>query len=852
MVLDAVYRTDKESSHRRKEMAAMIHRITRLVATIVGLSLGLGIASAQPKPSTPAPAPANDTAARADAPRESTWPYAVDSGDTKILVYPPQLQSWNGSELDATAAASVTVGEKGTPTFGILDISARTLVDKGSRLVTLDDYKVVKADFPSAQDKSPAWTKALQDDAKGKSRTIALDRLEASLEIAASQDSSRGAAPIRNDVPTVILSTKPAMLVYVDGAPVFRALEKTNYQRVVNTRPLLVKSAQGDLYLHVFDGWLTAKAIDGPWAVATKPPSDLTNVLDAAKATRQVDLLTGQTSADEPPPTLAKGPVPTIYVATMPTELVVTDGVPNWVPIPGTQLLFADNTTGHLFKLVSDQYTYALLSGRWFRTRNETQGPWEFVPSDKLAKDFAQIPDDSPKENVKAAVAGTPQAREAAIAATVPSTAAVDAKKAKLTSPTFDGAPKLEPIAGTTLHYVANSPTPIIQIDANTFYAVENGVWFLATNVKGPWIAATLVPPAIYTIPPSSPLYYVTFVKIYGMSGDTVSEGYTPGYQGTYVDPATQVVVYGTGYPYTPWVGTYWYGAPITYGTGAAVCYTPWTGWAVAFGIGWFWGAATIAVGWGWGAHPWWGPWGWGWSWGPPVYPVYGPWRGAAVGPGGAVAWGPGGWAGTTGNVYSRWGDVGAVTRTSQGYNAWTGNRWANQVGMAYNSRTGVLAAGQRGAVANVYSGDYAAGARGAATGPGGVAVAGRAGTAGNVYNGRQVTAGQGIVYDKNTGQATTGGFIKGDNGGAARIGDDVYAGHDGNVYRRTDDGTWQQHTDNGWQNTNAQRPDNLARDSTARDFGQQRFDAYSNSTQQMNRSFGGGGFSGGGGFRRR
>lgn len=44
----------------------------------------------------------------------------------------------------------------------------------------------------------------------------------------------------------------------------------------------------------------------------------------------------------------------------------------------------------------------------------------------------------------------------------------------------------------------------------------------------------------------------------------------------------------------------------------------------------------------GWGAYPWWGPWGWGWSYGPPVYPVYAPWYGAAAGPGGAAAWGPG------------------------------------------------------------------------------------------------------------------------------------------------------------------------------------------------------------------
>ncbi|WP_187640050.1 hypothetical protein [Bosea sp. F3-2] len=43
----------------------------------------------------------------------------------------------------------------------------------------------------------------------------------------------------------------------------------------------------------------------------------------------------------------------------------------------------------------------------------------------------------------------------------------------------------------------------------------------------------------------------------------------TPGYYGTVVAPGG-VVVYGTGYYYPAWVGTYWYPATRTYGHGAA------------------------------------------------------------------------------------------------------------------------------------------------------------------------------------------------------------------------------------------------------------------------------------------
>ena len=74
--------------------------------------------------------------------------------------------------------------------------------------------------------------------------------------------------------------------------------------------------------------------------------------------------------------------------------------------------------------------------------------------------DFAKIPDDSAKENVKAAVAGTPQAKEALIANLIPQTAEVKVADAKMDPPKYDGEPKLVPIEGTPLHYVVNTATP--------------------------------------------------------------------------------------------------------------------------------------------------------------------------------------------------------------------------------------------------------------------------------------------------------------------------------------------------------------------------------------------------------
>ena len=779
-------------------------------------------------------------------PEASPWPLSISLESGKTLdVYPPQMDSWDGHLLKARSAVVMREGAATTDNtnddrgvYGVVELQAQTDVDKGTREVELSELTVTRAEFPSAGDEAQAWVSALQSDFAKRSPSISLDRLEAEVK-KDGMAMANATAPLRNDPPHIIFSQKPALLVTVDGPAQYTSVPGTSLQRVINSRVLLVKDGAGAHFLHVFDGWMTAASLQGPWKVLAAESSDLQKVREEAEKNHAADLLSGQSAASNErkdgadkvaPPSLAKAPVPAIHVVSAPTELIVTDGKWSWVPIKGTQLMYVSNTTANLFRSNADQSIYVLLTGRWFRARSQA-GPWTFVAGNALPADFAKIPDDSDKENVKASVAGTSQAREAAIAATVPQTATVPIAGTHMEAPRFDGDPKWSSITGTPLSYASNTPTPLIRVDSRTYYAMENAVWFVATAPKGPWVVATSVPAVIYSIPPSSPLYYVTFVRVYGASGKAVFVGYTPGYQGTYIDPVSGVVVYGTGYLYQPWIGTTYLPGQQTYGYGASVTYTPWTGWFVGFCFGWYWGSATSAWGWGWGPYPYWGPWGWGWG---------GWWGGVAYGPrGGAAAWGPGGWAGFSGPVYHRWGSVSTVSRYSGGFNAWTGNRWASHAGVAYNSRTGRVSAGQRGVVGNVYTGNYAAGSRGVTRGPGGVVAGGSRGTAGNVITGDSVSGGRGFVYNPATGQGTTYSSIRGDNGGIARVGNDVYAGHDGNVYRNTGDG-WQMHGSDGWQPVSP-TDNRLLQDRQARDEGQQRDQLMRQSTEGMRQSFGAG-----------
>ena len=288
-----------------------------------------------------------------------------------------------------------------------------------------------------------------------------------------------------------------------------------------------------------------------------------------ALAEGSVDLL----EDDEP----ASSRVPKVIVSTGPTELVQTDGPPQYAPIGRTELLFVTNSSNRLFLDLRTQRHYVLLAGRWYSTPSLARGPWDYVPGADLPADFAQIPDDHPTGSIRAAVPGTAEAQESVLANSVPEIATVKRSAARLEI-TYDGAPEFRPIPGTALEAAANAPVPVIRVDGRSYYALDNGVWFFSDSAEGPWTAATSVPPVVYTIPRSHPLHYVTYVRVYDALGDDVYVGYTPGYVGSYVTPES-TVVYGTGWYYRPWIGTVWYAPPVTWGFGFSFYYSWWNPW---------------------------------------------------------------------------------------------------------------------------------------------------------------------------------------------------------------------------------------------------------------------------------
>lgn len=705
---------------------------------------------------------------------DNGWPRKFAVGSNSVAVYQPQTEEWSGNSFSARAALAITESSGKQPLYGVLWFTARAEIDKVNRLVTLSDFKVKKISIPMAPDKTAAFEAAFQARIEKQGEIIGLDRLLADLAINHAT-TNNAAYEVKNDPPQILFSTRPAILVLVDGAPVFRPVKDTSVERVINTRMLMLRDpASGKFYLRVMDGWLKAQNISGPWIIAGQTSNDLKRALDIAIASKQVNLLDSKNGSLAE--AVRQNAVPVIHVSTQPAELLQTQGDPQVAPIDGTDLIYVTNTQNDIFVHTPTHDHYILLSGRWFKAQS-MMGPWQYIAGDKLPADFAKIPATHEKAAVLVSVPGTPQATEALIANAIPQTATITRSSASL-AVSYDGTAQFKPIESTTLMYAVNTSIPVIKVDSHTYYAVQNGVWFVATAAVGPWSVATSVPVVIYTIPVSSPLHYVTYVKIYGSTTDVVYVGYTPGYYGTVVT-ASNVVVYGTGWYYPPYVSAYYYGWPYTYGYGAAFTWGVATGWGLAYGYGYGW----------WGAATYYGAYGWG---GVAATNVYGQWGNVAYS-GTRAAWANP----YTGNVGYGGAYTGVNTVTGTRYaarggtntNVYTGTTVTGGAAAAYNPNTGRISAGQAGTASNVYTGNSAAGARGATYNPQTGVISG--GAAGGVRNGStgQVTAGAGgFAYNTRT---DTGVAVGNNN---------VYASRDGNVYRYNQSTGVQQRTSSGWE----------------------------------------------------
>jgi hypothetical protein len=509
-------------------------------------------------------------------------------------------------------------------------------------------------------------------------------------------------------------------MVGFEGNPIWSPIRDNDLKFAVNTNwDVFEHEATKTYFLRNEGAWLkTANLLKGPWMPAGKLPDSFAK-LPAEDNWKEV-------KAALPGAPASQKAMPTVYVSTVPSEMILVSGAPIYQPVTGTRLVWVSNSESDVFRLGATGPVYYLVSGRWFTAPGFT-GPWTFA-TESLPGDFQKISLEHPRSRVLASVPGTSQAAEAVLLAQVPQTARVNRKTVQPPEVDFQGSPEFQPIEKTSVARAVNTDKDIIKV-GDLYYMCFQGVWFMARSANGPWSATETVPKEIYEIPASSPSHHVTYVTVVEDDDDEwITYAAVAGYTGTMV--AWGCVVAGSGWYYPPYIG---YGGfyPVyypfypTYGYGAS--YNPWTG---AYSRG----AAVY------------GPYG-----GAGVSARYNPRTGTYSR--GAAAWGPYGARGVGSAYNPRTGAYGATRQGSNVYGSWgttavqRGDQWA-QTSRVTNNRTG---------------------------------------------NTTRVTQGSG------GGTAITRNTPGPGGGGAVRTGSgDVYAGRDGNVYRKSGD-SWQKYDNGSW-----------------------------------------------------
>lgn len=537
---------------------------------------------------------------------QSAWPKEIPfKNGGKATIYQPQPESFEGNKLTGRSAVSVKETAKSEPVFGAIFYVASMSTDKASRTADLDSITITNAKFTGVDDqvKIGKLIALIETEVPKWNLEISLDALVATIK-----REYPDAEIYNNTPPKIIYTTRPTTLVVLDGEPKILKDKDLDADRVVNSPNLIFK--EGNQW-NMYNGgiWYKSASVAGGWTAENTMSAKVKSINDQIKK-QEKENNDGKDVTEKPE-------ITDIVVATEPTEVIQSKGEAEYKTIEGTSLLYVSNSTDNIFKDINTQSNYILIAGRWYKS-SSMNGPWTFNEPDKMPADFAKIPEGSEKDGVLASISGTDAAEEAMIDAEIPQTAKVDRKTATVTVE-YDGAPKFTNIEGSSLQLAENTNLTVFKEVGGKYFALDNGVWFTGSSATGPWSVATVRPKDVENIPMKSAAYNAKFVHIYEVTADYTIQGYTAGYLGCYIqgDP---VIVYGTGFYYRPWYGTYYYPRPCTWGFGFT--YNPWTGWSMSYGFNV--GFMHIGFHFGSGYGGYYGGGGW---FGPPMYrpPYYRP-----------------------------------------------------------------------------------------------------------------------------------------------------------------------------------------------------------------------------------
>lgn len=106
----------------------------------------------------------------------------AESGMTNS-VYQPQIEKWEGNMMVSRMAGGIQSARTKSPTFGVVWMTAKADIDTAARIVTMQEFKITNAKFPTQPPNEPEYLKFTSKNLLKGIRTVALDHLESSFAI---------------------------------------------------------------------------------------------------------------------------------------------------------------------------------------------------------------------------------------------------------------------------------------------------------------------------------------------------------------------------------------------------------------------------------------------------------------------------------------------------------------------------------------------------------------------------------------------------------------------------------------------------------------------------------------------
>ena len=201
------------------------------------------------------------------------------------------------------------------------------------------------------------------------------------------------------EAPGLIVATKPAELILVDGEIDYQPIDGTSLLYVANSESDILMDINSQSHYVLLAGrWYYSKSLqDGDWTF--REPDELPD--DFAKIPENSDMVTVRASipgTEEAQTALLEQSIP--QTATIDrkeaTVDVKYDGEPQFEKIEGTNMSYALNTDKSV--LLIDGIYYCVDNAVWFKSDKQT-GPWEVCV--ERPDEVDDLPPESPVYNVK-------------------------------------------------------------------------------------------------------------------------------------------------------------------------------------------------------------------------------------------------------------------------------------------------------------------------------------------------------------------------------------------------------------------------------------------------------------------